>query len=318
MSVDPSDASMESSERQRLKSEYVAIFQLAQNDPSGFLLERAKEYRKRLNKDNPNAFESAADAQDFWNKALRENEFWSNLQFSEQAAATNLADSTMAGEVKARIGDKRLAIESRAAQIGVELAEETLVALSDQAYRENWGGLDIESALQAQVDEQLAASEDNLGFTGSLGAAASELSAWSRRNGLEISQADADSLLSSVSFQNMTLDEVKSQLRSQYMVGAYPAWAEQIQNGYDIYDLSSPYRGVAERMLGRTSGSLAMTDPILKEMMQYQDANGQIRIRPLYEAEEYIRGLDEWQGSPDAQQTYARTVSSVGRMFGFG
>ena len=101
------------------------------------------------------------------------------------------------------------------------------------------------------------------------------------------------------------------------MVGAYPAWAEQIQNGYDIYDLSS-YRGVAERMLGRTSGSLAMTDPILKEMMQYQDANGQIRIRPFVEAEEYIRGLDEWQGSPDAQQTYARTVSSVGRMFGFG
>ena len=82
-----------------------------------FALERAKEYRK-AEQGQLNAFESAADAQDLWNKALRENEFWSNLQFSEQAAATNLADSTMAGEVKARIGDKRLAIESRAAQPG--------------------------------------------------------------------------------------------------------------------------------------------------------------------------------------------------------
>lgn len=318
MSVDPSDASMESSERQRLKREYVAIFQLAQNDPSGFLLKKAKEYKKRLNKNNPKAFESAADAQDFWNQALRENEYWSNLQTSEQAAVTNLADPTMAGQVAAQIGDKRLAIESRAAQIGVQLDEQTLAALADQAYRENWGGLDIESALQSEVDRQLAASEDNLGFTGSLGAAAAELSAWSRRNGLEISQTDADSLLSSVSFSNMTLDEVKSQLRTQYMVGAYPAWAEQIQNGYDIYDLSAPYRGVAERMLGRTSGSLGMSDPVLKEMMQYQDANGQLRIRPLYEAEAYIRGLDEWQGSLDAQETYARTVSSVGKMFGFG
>ena len=61
-----------------------------------------------------------------------------------------------------------------------------------------------------------------------------------------------------------------------------------------------------------------MADPIMKQMMQYQDESGSWRARPLWEAEKFIRNTDEWQYTDDAYDTYASVGARIGRMFGFG
>ena len=316
MSEKDKDEGMTKDERQRLKDEYAGIFMIADNDPSGELMKAAKEYRRRLNKKNPNAFKNEEDAADFWQNALRDNEYWSGQSVAEQTAETNEADPSLKGEVEDQKNDVGTSVENAARNIGINLDPTRMAEITDQAWREGWNESQIREALRADADNLLAESEDNSGFGGSLGRYAADLSEWSARNGFAIDQADADRMLASVAFGDKTYEQVQQELRQSYMVGAFPAWADMINAGMDIYDLASPYRSVAQRMLGR--GNITMTDPIMKEMMMTQNADGSFSQRALWEAERYIRNTDEWQGTDDAAETYVKGMNAVNAMFGFG
>jgi hypothetical protein len=313
---DDKDKGMTKEERQQLKDEYAGIFMIADNDPSGDLMKVAEEYRRRLNKKNANAFKNADDAADFWQNALRDNEYWSGQSVAEQTAETNEADSSLAGEVEDQKNDVSTSVENAARNIGISLDPTRMAELTDQAWREGWNESQIREALRADTDSLLGQSEDNAGFGGTLGATAADLSEWSARNGFAIAQEDADRMLASVAFGEKTYDQIQQELRQSYMVGAFPAWADMINAGMDIYDLASPYRSVAQRMLGR--GNITMTDPIMKEMMMTQNADGSFSQRALWDAEKYIRNTDEWQYTDDAADTYAKGMKAVSSMFGFG
>ncbi len=307
---------MTKDERQRLKDEYAGIFMIADNDPSGELMTVAKEYRRRLKKNEPDAFKNADDAADFWQNALFDNEYWSGQSVAEQTAETNEADPSLAGEVEDQKNDVSTNVESAARNIGINLDPARMAEITDQAWREGWNEQQIRDNLRADADGLLAESLDNSGFGGSLGRYAADLSEWSARNGFAIDQSDADRMLSSVAFGEKTYEQVQQELRQSYMVGAFPAWSDMINAGMDIYDLASPYRSVAQRMLGR--GNITMTDPVMKEMMMTQGEDGSFKQRALWEAERYIRNTDEWQGTDDAAETYAKGMSAVSAMFGFG
>lgn len=293
------------------KKQIYAAFQIARDNPE--LLKKAQQFERKFKNQK---FDSVEDAEDFWQRALSENEQFSELSLSEQGAVTNEADKSLKGEVVSEKATVQSSVDGLARNLGISIAPDILEGIVDEAWRKNLNNNQINDLLRIQVGSQLGASEDNTGFQGSIGAAAADLSEWSRRNGFTISQQDADQMLSSVAFGEQTLEQVKASLRQTYMVGAYPAWADQINAGMDIYQLASPYRSVAQKMLGRTN--IGMDDPVMKEMMQVQGADGKFTQRPLWQTERYVRNLDEWQKTDDAASTYATSMSAVGKMFGFG
>ena len=299
--------------KQELKREYKEAFLLAKNDPSGELLKKARQFDRKIKN---GSFKSADDARDWWQNTLEANDWVREQSVASLGSFTAEADPTLKGEVAAQRAEIETDVRDQARNLGVELADDRLSALTEQAWREELGSDDIRELLRDDVTGQLTSSEDNAGFEGNLGNMAAELSDWSAKNGFAIAQEDADRLLASMAFGDMTFDQVKHQMRQTYMAGAYPAWAEMINAGMDIYDLAGPYRSVAQRMLGRSN--IAMDDPVMKELMQVQGADGAFSQRPLWDAEREIRGMDEWQTTDDANATYAKGVSAVSSMFGFG
>lgn len=303
---------VEAAEVRRLREEYNWLLNLASDDPSGSVQDfwkRLRQFIRRGSKGDPAAIRAWVD------KELPKIERFAGLTGDQIDAAIEEAQPDLAADV-ARERDKiRLDIQDQARTLGVELPEDVLASLVEEGRRNGWDRQDITAALRPRVQELLQKNQANEGLGGTLGKTAADLANWSRLNGIEIDQATADRMLSSVAFGEMTYDQVKATLRKQYMVGAFPGWREQIEAGLDVYDLSAPYRSVAQRMLGESN--LTLMDNRLKAMMQVQNADGTMGIRPIYEAEKYIRSLPEWQYTDDAYATYTNAGIELGRMFGF-
>ena len=291
----------------------------AENPEFGAKLNR---YRIRLDKKYPNgkknknAFESTEEADDYLEEIMETDPYWTGMSSDERGRLLQQADPTREADFNDGVSTARGNLERNAQILGFTIAPEQLDSLATQAYREAWDDNDMRIHLRPLADAALGASDDNSGFTGNLGNAAAELSDWAALNGIAIDQTSADQMLASIAFEDKTMDQVKQELRNTYMIGAYPAWADQIRAGIDISTLASPYRDVAQRMLGRAN--IQMNDPIMQQLMQVQGPDGQFAARPLWEAEKYIRGLDEWQYTDDAAETYASATKAVGAMFGFG
>lgn len=308
---------MTKKERQELKQYYrTALVNLVENDPNNSFLQGLREYQRRLKAGEKDAFKSVEEANNFLSDLQSTDPWWLSFTVEERRRRLQEVDPEKQANFNESVESARQVLVANARSYGFELDQTVLDDLARRSYLEGWGEEDVRSELRRLADESLAANETNEGLRGALGNFAADLSAWSTRNGFEIDQQTADRMLSSVAFGEMTIDQVKDSLRKQYMVGAFPAWAEQINAGLDIYDLASPYRSVAQRMLGRTD--IAMNDPIMQQMMQVQDESGSWKARPLWEAEKFIRGTEEWQYSDDAYETYASAGERIGRMFGFG
>ena len=276
----------------------------------------ARKARKFDRKIQNGDFDTPEDAKDYWQNVLDNNEWVQSQSNAAFGSYVQEADPTMAGEVASQRSSVELDVANAAKQLGIELDPFDLRHLPKRHGARSMTPTRSATLCVMTSPGALTASEDNAGFSGNLGDVAADLSAWSNRNGFTISQNDADAMLASVAFGDKTLDQVKSELRTTYMAGAYPAWAEMINAGMDIYELAGPYRSVAQRMLGRDN--MDMNDPIMKEMMQVQNADGSFSQRALWEAEKYIRNTDEWQYTDDAADTYAKGMKAVSAMFGFG
>ena len=311
------DNDFKKKDRNQLKAEYMWWFQMAENDTSGSFKQLLLDFQERLtNQDHEEAFKSAAEAGAWFNKKLGENDWWRSLTNEQRESYREQYNPETAANYAENVQDRGDQIANRARQLGYEIDPTKLSELATQAQREGWSDLEVDAALRPLMSQSLTDDEDNSLAGGLLGQYGNELSNWSRRNGFSIDQQSMDNMLASVAFGDKSIDQVKQELRQTYMLGAYPAWAEQINAGIDIYDLASPYRSVAQRMLGRTD--MAMDDPIMQQMMQVQGADGSWISRPLWEAEKFIRGTEEWQYSDDAAETYASATKAVGAMFGFG
>ena len=309
---------MDKKERQELKQYYTqSLLQLVEDDPNNSFLVGLREYRRRLNSKQEDAFKTVDEAANFLADLQSKDPWWTSFTAEERRRRLQEVDPEKQANFNDSVESARGVLESNARNVyGFDVDAQVLDDMARRSYLEGWDENDIRTELKKLADESLAASETNDGYRGQIGKYAAELSAWSAQNGFEIDQQAADQFLSSVSFGEMTIDQVKDSLRKQYMVGAFPAWAEQINAGMDIYQLASPYRAVAQRMLGRTE--VTMNDPMMQQMMQVQDESGSWKARPLWEAEKFIRGTDEWQYSDDAYETYASVGERIGKMFGFG
>ncbi len=298
-------------DRNKLKAEYMWWFQMAENDPTGSFKKMLQEFQTLLTDPKAEgAFQNADEAASWMTREMNENEWWRSLTKEERESYREQYNPETAANYLDNVQDRSDLVANRARILGFDIDPGKLQEIAVQAQREGWTDLEVDAALRPLV------ALDTDGYGGALGEASQNLSSWSSRNGFTIEQSSMDSMLASVAFGDKTIDQVKQELRQTYMLGAYPAWADQINAGIDIYDLASPYRSVAQRMLGRSD--LAMNDPIMQQMMQVQGADGSWTSRPLWEAERYIRNTDEWQGTDDAAETYAKGMSAVSAMFGFG
>jgi hypothetical protein len=154
-------------------------------------------------------------------------------------------------------------------------------------------------------------------FRGIAGVTQNTLNQWARANGLTLSPTMVQDYVRRVASGSTTIDDVKDDLRRTYLKGAFPAWADRIEQGMDPADIAAPYKAKMAALLELDENVIDFNDSLLQKAMQGVGADGKPIVVPLYDFEREIRNDPRWQKTDNAYQTYTNVGQDLLRMFGF-
>jgi hypothetical protein len=233
---------------------------------------------------------------------------------SKENVAVIKNDPLKRGEYERLVSTKRDEIADSARVYGVVLDEATLNSLAEQATDNAWSDLEVRNQLRPLADQQVAAGQDLMGNAGDY---QRELTEWLNRNGVKMSAQAISKYVGRMTFEEQSLEDVKQEVREDYMAGMFPAWSDRIMSGFDVTDVIAPYRSSAAALLEIGEDDLAINDPLLSQGMQALDSDGKPRMMPLYEFEQLVRKDSRWQTTDNAYETYTNVGQDLLRMFGF-
>ena len=211
------------------------------------------------------------------------------------------------------IDDDLALLRDQAAQFGVQPSNEQLIELAKQKRRFGMSQSQLNDAFAEMIS---AESGDFIGLAGQV---QRNLQDWARRNGVSITDNIINNYVRRVRAGDLTEDDVLQELRNTYVAGAYPGWADRIEAGQDIYDISAPYRQTMASLLELPDAdAIDFNDPILKRGLQGLGPDGKPTQMPLYQFEQEVRKDPRWQKTNNAYEAYNRLGDRILSMFGIG
>lgn len=296
-------------EVKKIRNDYNFILSLASRDQTGSVRKFWNDLRKVIrNSDGDTTIITA-----YVNREFPKVEFFKNLTGSQAEAEIQGARPELAADVNRAVDVKRQAVNAAIEKYGIELPEGQLDILAREAWRNNWGVTEIDLNLRPFLADTLETGEDLKGTAGDF---QNDLSQWASRNGLSIDRSMLAKYVGNMTLGQQTLDDVKQELRTTYLMGAYPAWADRIEKGFDPEAISRPYRSAAAKLLEVDEDEISLDDPLLKRGLQGTGADGKPRVVPLYEFESEIRKDPRWDKTNNAYETYTKVGTDLLRMFG--
>lgn len=154
-------------------------------------------------------------------------------------------------------------------------------------------------------------------FSGAAGTKQDQLNQWAIKNSITLSQETVQNYVREIAMGNTTEDDVKNDLRRTYMAGAFPAWADRINAGQDIYDIANPYRSRMAALLELSEEEINFNDATLSKGLQGVGADGKPGVVPLYEFDKMVRKDPRWDRTENALKTYTDVGTNLLKMFGF-
>ena len=205
-------------------------------------------------------------------------------------------------------------IRDMAVQAGATALAQNDTELRDLAKRVRRMGLN-----QAQLQNTIAGYVEAVDgrFAGAAGEIESNLKTWARRNGIGLSDTLVADYVRKIQTGDTTENDVLQDLRRTYMAGAYPAWSDRIDAGYDIYDIAAPYRSIIAKGLEQAEDTITLDDPLMKKIFQAVGPDGKPMVIPIYEAERMVREDPRWPKTDNAYKTYTDVGTQLLQMFGF-
>ena len=298
-------------EVQALRSKYERILAYAENDPTGSIKKFWTDLRKFI-RDQSNGDPKAITT---WvSTNIRGVEAFQDMNFAQLDNLVEDIQPDKTADVEREYEKVRLDVTDIAERIGAPLSQERLAEVVDQARRNLWDAQDIENALRGDLSRALESGENLMGDAGTY---QTTLMQWANLNGIGIDASTAAKYVANMTLGVQSLDDVKQDLRETYLIGAYPAWSEKIRQGFDPWQISSPYRTSVAKLLELDPDQVGLDDPLVKMGLQSTGNDGQPRVVPLYEFEQQVRNDPRWQKTDNAYQTYTRVGSDLLRMFGF-
>lgn len=202
-------------------------------------------------------------------------------------------------------------LRDQAVTFGVDITDDELRDLAKQKRRFGMN--------ESQLNNTLAnlATAKGGTFKGATGQVQSNIKQWASRNGLSLSDNLVNDYVRRIQAGDTTEFDVLQDLRRTYMAGAYPAWSDRIDAGYDIADIAAPYKQKMADLLEVDPNSIDFNDTLLQRGLQGIDSQGKPSVVPLYEFEKQIREDPRWQYTDNAYSTYTDVGTKLLSMFGF-
>jgi hypothetical protein len=241
--------------------------------------------------------------------------------------AQKLLDRIKGGENNYREGvnEFRLSASKVATDLGLDASDPTvsnyLSALGENAYLHGWTTTQIEGVITSNPDivkkikgGLYAAQVQNVAdYANTMGVI---VSAGDRTNYTQrlVGLVDKNGVR-----VRSTEDDIKAEIRKNTAT-KYGVFADQINAGVSLWDLTSNYRQKAADLLEVDPDTIKWDDPLFKDGKIFQSVDpkdpSKIVARPLWEADKMIRGDERWQYTKNANDQYDKYAYSILQKFG--
>ena len=241
--------------------------------------------------------------------------------------AQKLLDRIKGGENNYREGvnEFRLSASKVATDLGLDASDPTvssyLSALGENAYLHGWTTTQIEGVITSNPDIVKK-------IKGGLYAAqVQNVADYANTMGVIVSAGDRTNYtqrLLGLTDKNgvrvrSTEDDIKAEIRKNTAT-KYGVFADQINAGVSLWDLTSNYRQKAADLLEVDPDTIKWDDPLFKDGKIFQSVDpkdpSKIVARPLWEADKMIRGDERWQYTKNANDQYDKYSYSILQKFG--
>lgn len=228
--------------------------------------------------------------------------------------AQKLIDRIKGGENAYREGvnEYRQIVSKTASDLGLDASNPQisayLSALGENAYLHNWTPSQLEGVITSnpEIVKQIKG--------GLYSAQTQDVADWAQTMGMNLTAADRTNYtqrLMGLTDKNgirvrSSVDDIKAEIRKNTAT-KYAVFADQINAGVTLWDLTSNYRQKAADLLEVDPDSIKWDDPLFKDgkIFQSVDPNtGKIVARPLWEAAKMIKADERWQYTKNADDTY--------------
>lgn len=300
--------------RKKKYRDYAWYLYLIASDETGSLEDWGRRLGKQLEKD---------DSEGFANTEAWIERTWGRTAFAQKYNADEEAGRLEAAQGKspeykadylAALENTANYVRDQASSQGIKLTDVEVNEISRQARLASMSNSEINRLLRPYLEETLALGDD---LTGTAGDYQTALKQWVARNGIDMDPSAINKYIYNMTLNNQSLDDVKQEIRMTYLRGAYPAWADRIEAGFDPEDIVSPYRSSAAKLLEVDADQLGFDDPLIKMSLQNVGADGKPSVLPLYEFERKVRQDPRWDKTNNAYATYTQVGQDLLKMFGF-
>ena len=244
--------------------------------------------------------------------------FRNNNEYARRAWAQENIGGPQAADWKARQEDARNAVRMAAAQMGSDLTEQELAALTRRYLYEGWDDSTRAPLMMQALSEQISYVPDQRGgvtMRGQAGSFADQLRSLARANGMTYSDSWYLSAAKSVSAGLSTEDDWNRDIREQ-AASRYPVFADKIRSGMSVYDLASPYIQTMAQEFEINPEQISLSDTYIMQAMTALDDKGTPVPLGLWDFQKKLRNDPRWMNTAKAQNEITSVTGRVMQMFG--
>lgn len=241
--------------------------------------------------------------------------------------AQKLIDRFKGGENAYREGvnEFRQSVSKVATDLGLDATDPAvsnyLSALGENAYLHSWTPTQIEGVITSNTEIVKKIKG------GLYSAQASDIADFANTMGTVVSAGDMTNYtqrLMGLTDKNgvrvrSTVDDIKAEIRKNTAT-KYSVFADQINAGVSLWDLTSNYRQKAADLLEVDPDTIKWDDPLFKDGKIFQSVDpkdpSKIVARPLWEADKMIKADERWQYTKNANDQYDKYAYSILQKFG--
>jgi len=226
----------------------------------------------------------------------------------------NLAqERTAKGVFRAEVNRKKAEIKDYATSLGRQLSEADLSAIARDAYI--YGDAYNQSYV---VDKIVAKSTATAG--GVTGNTLADLQKYSKDMGIQMSGAQPgedwySTAANKVAAGDSTVDDFKAQIRD-YAKSQYQPFASQIDSGFTVRQLASPYINSMANLLEVGADTIGLDDPTIKQALTGLGKDNQPQLKSMWQFENDLRKDPRWATTKNARDTTDAATHSILKSFG--
>jgi len=216
-------------------------------------------------------------------------------------------DSTGTGPSAKELKNKRDAVKLLATELGVELTDGQVNSLGYDYANGNIDATTVRSRI---------ASTGNINFaTGEAAKTIDSLKAAAASYGVSYDPSWYNQSAKDILTGKVDNDTLSQQLK-ELAKSRYPSLAKQIDAGYTVKQIASPYLQSMANILEINPNDITMEDPTIKQAFTSLNADGQPSTKALWQFEQELKQDSRWKFTKNAQTDLMGTAHKVLQDFG--